>query len=361
MSNPRLDRLRQRLDESGLDLLFVSQAENRRYLSGFTGSAGFLLVGPQTAVLATDFRYIEQAAAEAPDFDLFRPEGDISRWFPVLASGFGPVKMGFESDSLPHAAFLQLQKGVAEFSFQLVPTSGLVEGVRAVKDAAELALIEQAVALADAAFAAVVARLEVGWTELRLAWELERYMREHGSGVMPFDIIVAAGPRSSLPHAQPTDRPIGVGEPIVIDMGARIGGYCSDMTRTICLGAPDDTFKRVFDLVLGAQLTAEATIAAAMTGGQADALARRVIAEGGHGDEFGHGLGHGIGLVTHEQPRLGLNSDHILADGMVFSVEPGVYLPGWGGVRIEDLVVLENGRARVLTRSPKTEDGRPRP
>ena len=359
--NARLDSVRQRLDESGLDLLFVSQAENRRYLSGFTGSAGFLLVGPKTAILATDFRYLEQAAAEAPDFDLFRPEGDISRWFPVLASGFGPVKMGFESDSLSHAAFLQLQKGVAEFSFQLAPTNGLVEAIRAVKDAAELALIEQAVALADAAFADVVARLEVGWTELRLAWELERYMREHGSGAMPFDIIVAAGPRSSLPHAQPSDRPIAAGEPIVIDMGARVGGYCSDMTRTICLGAPDDTFKRIFDLVLGAQLTAEATVAAAMTGHQADALARRVIAEGGHGDEFGHGLGHGIGLVTHEPPRLGLNSDHILTDGMVFSIEPGVYLPGWGGVRIEDLVVLENGRARALTRSPKTGDGRPRP
>lgn len=360
MTTTRLDNLRERLEEQGLDYLLVSQAENRRYLSGFTGSAGFLLVGASSAVLATDFRYIEQAAHEAPAFDIFRMEGQLTRWFPVLASGLGRARLGFNSQNLLYASFLELRQAVSEFPIDLVPTKGLVAALRAVKDAQELECIIRAVALGDEALAFALDRLEPGWTELRLAWELERYMREHGSGAIPFDIIVAAGPRSSLPHAQPTDRAIGAGEPIVIDMGARIGGYCSDMTRSICLGPPDDTFKRIFDLVLAAQLIAEATVEVGMTGEQADALARRVIQEGGHGDHFGHGLGHGVGLEIHEPPRLGPRSEDVLADGTVFTIEPGIYLPEWGGIRIEDMVVMQEGRPQVLTGSPKTQDGRRR-
>ena len=190
-------------------------------------------------------------------------------------------------------------------------------------------------------------------TEREVAWEMEKFLREEGSEEIPFHVIVASGPNSSLPHAKPTERAIQCGEPIVIDFGARVGGYCSDLTRTLCLGSQDDTFRNNYDLVLGAQLTALATLEAGMSGEQADRLARTVIVQGGHGEAFGHGLGHGIGLAGHESPRLGPKSEDILDEKMVFTVEPGIYLSGWGGIRIEDMVVLKHGKAEVLTKANK--------
>ena len=180
-------------------------------------------------------------------------------------------------------------------------------------------------------------------------------MREHGGEALSFETIVAGGAWSAMPHAYPRDEPLREGEPIVIDMGVRLDGYCSDLTRTIVLGKPDGQFQRIYDIVLGAQLTAIELIAAGMTGEQAHLLAERFIAEAGYGENFGHGLGHGVGLEVHEKPRLGRASEDVLADGMVTSVEPGIYLSGWGGVRIEDLAVMENGRLRVLSRAPKFE------
>ncbi len=190
-------------------------------------------------------------------------------------------------------------------------------------------------------------------TEKEVAWEIEKFMRENGSQSIPFDVIVASGPNSALPHAKPSQRTINPGEPVLIDIGAKIEGYSSDLSRTICLGTPDDTFKKVYDTVLGAQLTAMAIIKEGMSGDEADSLALTVIEQAGYGEAFGHGLGHGVGLVTHEQPRLGLNSTESLASGMVFTIEPGIYLPGWGGVRIEDLVVMEDGGIRVLSKVKK--------
>ena len=178
-------------------------------------------------------------------------------------------------------------------------------------------------------------------------------MREKGSDSVPFDVIVASGPNAALPHYHSGDRALREGEPIVIDMGARVDGYCSDLSRTVCLGKEDARFAKVYDLVLGAQLTAIATIEAGMSGDSADGMARTVIEQGGYGEEFGHGLGHGVGLAPHELPRLGRGSPDVLQDCMVFTVEPGVYISGWGGVRIEDVVVLEQGRARVLSRARK--------
>jgi Xaa-Pro aminopeptidase len=192
-------------------------------------------------------------------------------------------------------------------------------------------------------------------TELEAGWEIERFMREHGSQPVPFEVIVQSGPNSALPHARPSERKIGQGEPIVIDIGAKVGGYASDLTRTLCLGTPDDRFKRVYDIVLGAQLAAEALVKEGMSGEVADSMARTIIQEAGHGDAFGHSLGHGVGLAVHENPRLGPNSTDVLANGMVFSIEPGIYIPGWGGVRIEDLVTLDKGQIRVLSKAPKVE------
>ena len=213
--------------------------------------------------------------------------------------------------------------------------------------------LDRAIALADAAFQEVASRVEPGWTEQQVAWAIERYIREHGGEGPSFPTIVAGGPAGALPHARARAVPLERGQGVVIDMGALLDGYCSDMTRTIFLGEPDDRFKRIYDIVLTAQLAAEEIIEAGMEGGRAHQIAVKVIEAAGHGEHFGHGAGHGIGLKVHESPWLTRGSTDVLQDGMVFSVEPGIYLPDWGGVRIEDLVVLEHGRCRVLTRSPK--------
>jgi len=355
---PRLEKLRQTLTENKLDLMLVSTPENRRYLSGFTGSAGYLLISPKEAILATDFRYVEQASIQAPDFQILRIGGDYD-WFPKAVSEVGTRRVGFESQHVTVAQFQQLKEALGGLPKSnhpsLVTTSGLVEGLRAVKDADELALMQQAIDIADQAFVTVASNLRPGLTERQVAWELEKTMRELGADGPSFETIVAAGPNGALPHHRPTDTPIQQGEPIVIDMGARYRGYCSDMTRTVCLGNGSDTFRKVFDTVLTAQETAIATIQAKMTAGEADSLARNIIQEAGYGDAFGHSLGHGIGLAVHEFPRVGPNSSAVLEEGMVFTVEPGIYLSGWGGVRIEDMVVLEKGRTRVLGKAPKGE------
>ncbi|MEA1959063.1 MAG: Xaa-Pro peptidase family protein [Chloroflexota bacterium] len=349
--NQRLERLRQLLAEKKLDAIFVSQAENRRYLSEFTGSAGFLLVTPKDAILATDFRYTKQAEQQSPCFDIFRTDGAISQWFAELVSLFDIKRIGFESADISFATYRDITSNPS--GRELIPTEGVIESLRAVKDEEELKHIIEAIKIADDAFGQAAASLQPGMTEIEAAWQIESMMRDMGSEPLPFDIIVASGPNAALPHHRPTDRPIAAGEPVVIDMGARVEGYASDLSRTITLGKEDDKFGKIYDLVLGAQLTAIATIEAGMSGETSDGLARTVIEQGGYAESFGHGLGHGIGLATHESPRLGQNSPDVLADGMVFTIEPGVYISGWGGVRIEDVVILEQGRARPLTGSNK--------
>jgi Xaa-Pro aminopeptidase len=270
-----------------------------------------------------------------------------------LDSGF--KKMGFEADHVPFAIYQQLRKAVGngDRKIQLIPTSGLVESVRAVKEPEEIKSIAEAVKLADAACGQAKSVIRPGTSEREVAWELERFLRESGSETMPFDIIVASGSNAALPHAKPSEKLILENEPVVIDLGARVNGYCSDLSRTFFLGDSDKTFSKIYDIVLGAQLTALAAIVAGMSGNQADQLARTVVEQAGYGDAFGHGLGHGVGLEAHESPRLGPNSSDLLVDGMVFTVEPGIYVSGWGGVRIEDTVVMENGKVKVLTRAEK--------
>ncbi|HEY48699.1 MAG TPA: aminopeptidase P family protein [Dehalococcoidia bacterium] len=359
MSN-RLDKLRVQLAQHGLDAMLISQGENRRYLSGFTGSSGLLLISQDRAILATDFRYVKQSQDEAPAFELFRIQGDLSRWLPALLEGMDVYKLGFEGKEVPYCTYNDLVAAVRgmDREISLIPTENLVESLRAVKDAEELQLIEKAAALSDAALEAVLPQVQPGTSERELAWKLERFMRQNGSEPLPFDIIVASGPNSALPHAKPTDRPISQNEPVVIDLGATVGGYSSDISRTFYMGAGDNTFHRIYDIVLGAQLTAMATLQAGMNGEQADQLARTVIEQAGYEENFGHGLGHGIGLAAHEEPRLGPNSSDVLTDGMVFTIEPGIYIDGWGGVRIEDTVVLEEGKVRPLTKARKTGGNR---
>ena len=351
----RLQKLRQRLAEEEIEAVFVFQPENRYYLSGFDGSAGFLLITSQETILATDFRYLEQAKGQAPDYEIFPISGDLVDWFPRLVAELNLRRLGFEARHITFAMYRQLTDilNKAQSQLKLIPTDGLVESLRAIKEPEEIELITKAVAISDNAMEYVNDIIHIGMSEKEVAWQIEKFMRENGSQTIPFDIIVASGPNSALPHAKPSSRAIHSGEPVIIDIGASVGGYSSDLSRTICLGAPDDTFNKVYDTVLGAQLAALAIISEGMTGGQIDNVARTVIQEAGYGEAFGHSLGHGVGLAPHEPPRLCPNSLENLVDGTVFTVEPGIYLSGWGGVRIEDVVVMESGKARVISKARK--------
>ncbi len=351
----RTNSLRQRLIEKNLDGVFISQPENRFYLSGFNGSAGYLLVTPKLAILATDFRYFEQSGIQAPDYTLFPIAGKTEEWFPRLIGDISIKRLGFEADNLTVSFGRQLTEALHKVgsNIEMVPVDGLVDSLRVIKEPAEIDVIEKAVKISDQAIEYIAGVIQPGMTEKEVAWKIEKFMRENGSQPLPFDIIVAAGPNSALPHAQPSERKINPGEPIVMDFGAKVGGYASDITRTICLGTPDANFRKIYDTVLGAQLTALSLIQEGVTGEAADSYARTVIKEAGQGEKFGHSLGHGVGLAVHESPRLGPNSPDILKSGMVFSVEPGVYIPGWGGVRIEDLVTIQDGKLKVLSQAAK--------
>jgi len=355
----RLQKLHQLLAEKGVDGIFISQPENRYYLSGFDGSSGFLLITPQKTILATDFRYIEQAKGQSPGYGIFRITNDIANWFPELVTGLRLRRLGFEAGHITFAMYQQLTDilNKAQSKFELVSLDGLVESLRAIKEPEEIELIAEAVAITDKAFEYIKGIIHTGMSEKELAWEIEKFLREKGSETIPFDIIVASGPNSALPHAKPSQRRINSGEPVVIDMGARWGGYSSDLSRTICLDTPDDTFNKVYDTVLEAQSAAMDRIKEGMTGEQADNLARAVIEQAGYGEAFGHGLGHGVGLAPHEQPRLGQGSAEPLISGMVFTIEPGIYLTGWGGVRIEDMVVMEGGKVKAITKARKIQHG----
>jgi len=351
----RIQKLRQALTEEEIDGILISQAENRRYLSGFDGSAGFLLITPKEKILATDFRYTAQAKNQAPGYELFSANDDIANWFPKLAAELRVKRLGFEAKDVSFARHRQLydilNKGKSQL--KLIPVEGMVESLRAIKEPEEIELITKAAEIADAAMEYIQDKIQAGMTEEEIAWEIEKFMREKGSQTIPFDVIVASGKNTALPHAQPSTKAINSGEPVMIDIGARIGGYGSDLSRTICIGTPDDKFKKLYDIVLGAQLGAMAIIKEGMTGAEADNLARVMIEEAGYAEAFGHGLGHGVGLAPHEQPRLGPGSSDKLAEGMVFTIEPGIYLDGWGGVRIEDLVIMEEGKVREISKARK--------
>lgn len=362
----RLDRLRAALREQNLDALLVTNPENRRYLSGYTGhdsgadSAGALLISPGEVVLITDGRYIEQAGDECPSVRLVKREGEFAPVAAQVIRELGAGRVGFEAthvtvalrDDLEAALKEQQPEGAPVVS--LVATRKLVEPLRAVKDASELAAIERAVQITDDTFAYLCGWLRPGLTERQVALEIERYMREHGADGVAFNPIVASGPNAALPHATPTDRALGLGEPITIDMGARYAGYCSDLTRTVCLGEPGPEAQALYDAVLAAQTAATEGLRPGLNGKEADALARDALTASGHGEHFLHSLGHGLGLEIHENPRLSkFGEEHQLATGMVVTVEPGAYISGKTGVRIEDTAVITEDGVRVLSRAHK--------
>jgi Xaa-Pro aminopeptidase len=348
----RAARLVDVLPEIGADLLLVTSLVNVRYLTGYTGSNGLALVGPDTSVFITDFRYAEQSAEEVDAaFDRRIATLELAEGIAEVLPA-GSIRLAFEDADLTVRAHEQLQSLMPD-RVELIAAGNPVESLRAVKEPGEVKRIRAAAQAADAAFRELMEDGLIGRTELEVAEALEHGMRASGARRGSFEAIVAAGPHGALPHARPRKVEIGAGELVVIDWGAELDGYCSDCTRTLATGDPGEPAREAYELVLEAQLAGVEAVRAGVGGRDADSAARAVIDGAGYAEHFGHGLGHGVGLEIHEAPRLSQRSDAVLQSGNVVTVEPGVYLPGRFGVRIEDLVVVTESGCEILTFAPK--------
>lgn len=353
MPAERLGLLRDALAREDLDALLITAIPNIRYLTGFSGSSAIVLVTAADCVLLTDFRYAVQVGSEVSAVVQVRIETS-SLWdglWDALGHFVPQGRVGFESAALTHADFTRLLHHGSRWQWR--PCTGLVEDLRTRKDPGELAAIERAVEIAETALTETLAALRPGLTETQVAGVLERNLREAGSESYPFETIVASGERSALPHARPGSRRLELGDFVLLDFGAVWGGYCSDITRTFVLGVANDLQREIYAIVLEANERASGALRAGIAGNAADRVAREYIDARGFGEAFGHSLGHGIGLEVHEAPRLARTAENLLASGMVVTIEPGIYRAGWGGVRIEDDVVVEDTGARVLTRFPR--------
>ena len=341
MAETRLERLRASLEQR----LLVTNLVNIQYLTGFDSSNAALLVDPKGPVkLFTDGRYIEAAQA-VPGVEAELGKRNLIHDIAQRLRG----KMAFEADVLPFSYAEVLSAG----GIELTPVSGMVEQLRAVKDDDEIAMIGRASRAAERAFEALTAETWVGRSERELAWRLRQLMHAHGVDHLSFESAVLTGPNGSMPHAEPGDTIVEIRSLVTVDWGARLGGYCSDCTRTLSTGDLPPVLREIYDVCLEAQQRAVEEIRPGMTGDQADALARDVIEAAGYGGNFGHGLGHGVGVEIHEAPRLTMESTDVLAPGNVVTIEPGIYLPGIGGVRIEDLAVVREYGLELLTSFPK--------
>lgn len=349
----RLTALRGSLADEELDGLLVSHPANIRYLSGFSGSNGLLLVRDPSVVLVTDSRYREQAEEETPPPVSVRSASDglLSGLTEILEGGSARARLGFEADRVTVRRARELEERLQEIGWS--GTSGLVEELRERKDAGERARIRRAAKVACDALANTLPVIEEGQSEREIVAELEYRLRLRGSGPPPFQSIVASGPRSSLPHARPGERRLREGDLLLFDTGATVEGYCSDLTRTVVLGSASRWQREVHAAVLAARNAAVALLAPGRATREVDRAAREALRETGWDDHFGHSTGHGIGLEVHERPRLHRDSEQTLREGNVVTIEPGVYLPGRGGIRVEDDVLVEEGGGRVLTDHPR--------
>ncbi|WJY28444.1 MULTISPECIES: M24 family metallopeptidase [Sporosarcina] len=346
----KLAKLRDVLKERELDALLITSGYNRRYMTNFTGTAGIAVVSENDAVFITDFRYMEQAAEQVKDFRIVQHEKTIIEEVAEQVKAMKISRLGFEKEDLTYGMYELYKSNV---DAELVPTAGLVEKLRIVKTPEELEILRQAAKIADDAFTHICGYIKPGMTELEVANELEFFMRKQGAASSSFDTIVASGVRGALPHGVASDKKIQSGELVTMDYGALYNGYISDITRTVAVGEPTEQMREIYEITLAAQKLAVEGFKPGMTGREADAIARDYITEKGYGDAFGHSTGHGIGLEVHEAPGLSSRSDMVLEPNMTVTAEPGIYLPGIGGVRIEDdLVITENGCER-LTHSTK--------
>ncbi|AFH61948.1 M24 family metallopeptidase [Paenibacillus caseinilyticus] len=351
MGLDRVHRLRELLDEKGIPALFITNATNRTYMTGFTGSSGYVLITASRAVLLTDFRYMTQAPQQAAGYEVVEHAPKVAETVKDILAREGITRLGFEASDLSFSAYRSYAEGLSPV--ELLPTEGLVETLRMVKDETELAVMQEAADLADRTFTHILDFLKPGVKELDIALEIEMFVRRNGAASTSFETIVASGERSALPHGKASEKLIGNNEFIKLDYGAYYKGYCSDITRTVVLGTPSDKHREIYGIVLEAQMAALEAIRPGMTGREADAVARDIITKYGYGDHFGHGLGHGLGMEVHESPRLSKLGDTVLKPGMTVTVEPGIYLPGFGGVRIEDDIVITDQGNRRLTHSGK--------
>lgn len=348
----RVQRLREQLRQEGLEAMLVSHPVNRRYLSGFTGSAGYLLLTQNNSWLLTDFRYMSQAPAQAAAFEVVEHAPHFMDTVKQLLSDAGIARVGFEPHTVVYSDYQAWAEALG--SIALTPVEPIVEQLRMIKDESEIAIMQEAAKLADDTFSHITGLLRPGISEADIALEMEVFMRSRGATSSSFETIVASGERSALPHGEASDRIIQPEEFVKLDFGAYFNGYCSDLTRTVYVGAaPTLKHKEIYEIVLEAQLHALEHIRPGMTGKEADALTRDIITRYGYGDCFGHSTGHGLGMEIHESPRLSKLSDTVLTPGMTVTVEPGIYLPGFGGVRIEDDVVITDNGIKILTSSPK--------
>ncbi len=348
----RISRLISSYDELGIDALLVTKPQNVRYVAGFSGSAGVCLVRKDgSGVFVTDPRYDVQAAEEVKGFEVVVTRDPALREIAKRAADEGVASLGIEGAHMTVLSRNELAEVAPNVC--LVDTDRVIEHVRSTKEDSEIDLIRRAAAIADDALTAVLPIITEGVTELDVAVELEYQMKKLGGEKIGFETIVASGPRAAMAHGVAGRRRVQSGDPVVLDFGCFYGGYTSDMTRTVFVGAPSPEMRRVYEAVLKAQVTACDTLKAGMTGKEADAVARSIIEEAGYGDRFGHGLGHGVGLEVHEYPLLSPRNERRLHSSSVVSVEPGIYLPGVGGVRIEDLVVIRPGGIENLTSSSK--------
>lgn len=353
--NP-LDKIQAALRRRGADALLVSQPENRRYLSGYTAadhsiaeSAGFLLVpGRGTPLLLTDSRYLLQAQKEAVGFDVLLMRNAFPGGLKAVFHRLGLRRLLFEGHAMLYSTALKLQKMGEALGIEMVSAGGVVERLRLRKSPAEIEKIRQAVLLNETVFQEVYQGMQPGQTEREVALAIETAMMQKGAEAPAFPTIVASGPNAALPHAVPSDKKLRRGETVIIDMGLKLDGYCSDMTRTVVFGKPDKRTVTMLRVVRRAQQAALRALRAGILARDADRAAREVIVRAGYGKNFGHGLGHGVGLAVHEPPSLNRLRRSRLQPGMVVTVEPGVYLPGWGGVRLENMIVVEEKGCTVL-------------
>ncbi|SHH07743.1 M24 family metallopeptidase [Tepidibacter thalassicus] len=347
--NSRIKNLKNEMKNRDLDAVLIYKPENRRYISGFTGTAGYVLITESKNMFFTDFRYVQQASNQCKGFEIL----EISRTKPITEYllDMNIKKLGFEDDYMDFSTYSKFTNELKDINF--VPLKGLMLSLRVVKDEEEINTIAKAANIADEAFDHILKFIKPGISEKDIALEIEYFMKKKGASGISFDSIVASGKRSSLPHGVASEKLIEEGDFLTLDFGCIYNGYCSDMTRTIVVGKANDEQKKIYDIVLNAQIKALEAIKPGITGCELDKIARDVITNAGYGDKFGHGLGHGVGLEVHEMPHVNSLGKNPLLPGMVITDEPGIYIPDFGGVRIEDLVVVIEDGYKVLSNSPK--------
>ena len=351
----RLVALRRVLAAGKFDAAVISNLTNARYLCGFTGSAGMCVVTSDAAHFLTDFRYKAQTAQQVSSlYQTHIIEGVLWKAAGEILKKLGAPRTAFEAEHVSYAAYHDTQDAIKPV--HLMPSRRLVEDLRLHKDAAEIAIIERAVKIIDDCFAHLCDFIKIGQTELEVADEVTRFVKSRGASGVSFETIVASGERSALPHGVAGTRVLARGDMITIDMGAVLDGYCSDFTRTLCLGAPTQRQQEIYETVWRAQTAACGALKPGLGCKEADAVARKIIEDAGFAENFGHGLGHGVGMEIHEAPRLSKLGTGKLQPGMVVTCEPGIYVEGLGGVRIEDMLLITESGARILTGADKPRE-----